>query len=365
VDSKSPDIVAPLALAAARFDRCLIEQFGGVEQLRVVSSEQLPVPAVGQVRVRVEAASVQYTDTVIRRGKYPDAGRLPITLGYDLVGRVDALGPKSDGWRVGDRVADLTKVGAHASHALVAADGLVRVPEQLEAAQATALILSGVTAHQMMFRHVQVRAGQRLLIQGGHGGVGWFAIQLACQAGAKVWTTARAEHHEQLRRLGATPLDYRDATYPEALRRATSGGVDIVFDGQGQEHFRPSLRSLRSSGRLVAIGASDAVNRGGGMTFSVVSALLRNLLPFGPRISFYSITRMRKARPDWFRADLAALLDKLARGDLTVRIARCIGFDQLAEAHSELERGGVDGKIVLLPAAVAAAAGAAECCSRA
>jgi NADPH2:quinone reductase len=309
----------------------------------------LPEPGPGEVRIAVEASSVQFTDTIVRRGKYPDAGRPPIVPGYDVVGRIDALGDGVRDWSLGDRVADMTMIGSNASHVVRDARGLVRVPESVDAAEAAALVLSGVTAQQMLFRQARVKPGQRILVQGGNGAVGWFAVQLAASQDVAVWTTARADHHPALRALGAHPVDYRDPDYPAAVREQTGGGVDWVFDGQGADGFRPSLACLRRGGKLVFIGTSAAVNAGHSMIAAGAKVLAKNLNPFGPRISLYSITTMRKRHPDWFKEDLAALFAQLERDELEVRIERRIGFAELPQAHQDLERGGVSGKIVLIP----------------
>ena len=339
-----------LPTPAASTTRYLVREFGGPERLELQRDLPLPIPAAGEVCVEVEACSVQFTDTIIRRGLYPDAGKPPLVPGYEVVGRVCALGPGVTTFAVGDRVADLTVTGGYTTHAIRKADALTRVPDSLDAAEACALILSGVTAWQMLFRHVHVKEGERLLIQGGNGAVGFFAVQLAVRAGAKVWTTARPAHHDTLRTLGAQPVDYRDPSYPEQVRAATQGGVDKVFDGEGADCYRPSFRCLRRDGRLVLIGASSAVNQGKSMYMHGARAILRNLNPFGPRASFYSITKQRKKNPEWFKEDLATLFEQLAQGTLRVRIEKRIGFDEVPEAHRALERGGVSGKIVLLPA---------------
>ncbi|HJK97517.1 MAG TPA: zinc-binding dehydrogenase, partial [Polyangiaceae bacterium LLY-WYZ-14_1] len=253
-----------------------------------------------------------------------------------------------EAWKAGDRVADLTVIGGNTSHLVRKAAGLVRVPEDVDAAEAVSLVLSGVTASQMLFRHARVARGARILIQGGNGAVGWFANQLAVQAGVDVWTTARPEHHERLRAIGTHPLDYRDPDYPAAIVEQTGGGVDVVFDGQGADRFRPSLASLKRGGRLVMIGASQAVNRGGSMIVAGAVVLARNLNPFGPRVSLYSITTTRKRHAAWFGEDLAQLFGMLQRRELDVRVERRIDYDQVAQAHADLERGGMSGKVVLV-----------------
>jgi NADPH:quinone reductase len=329
--------------------RWVIDRFGAPADMRLSQREPLPVPKSGEVRIRVEASSVQFTDTIVRRGRYPDAGKPPLTPGYDLVGYIDAVGDGVSDWRCGDRVADMSVIGANATHVLRPASGLTRVPAALDAAEATAVILSGVTAYQMLFRQVKLQGGARVLIQGGNGGVGFPAVQLACRAGLRVWTTARRDHHAQLAALGASPLDYSDPAYPAQLRAETDGGVDVVFDGIGADCFRPSLTSLRSGGKLVFIGTSEAVNQGKSMIGTGAKLLARNLLPWSPRISLYSVSTMRTRQPQWFREDLRKLFELLAQRALVVRIERRIGFDGVPEAHAALERGGVSGKIVLMP----------------
>jgi NADPH2:quinone reductase len=335
--------------SSGSFSRYVIDRFGGVEVLDLRRDGLLPSPAPGELRIRVEASSVQFTDTIVRRGQYPDAGKPPIIPGYDFVGRIDALGTGVSGWSVGERVADMCTIGANASHIMRSAQDVTRVPDSLDAAEACALILSGVTAWQLLVRHARVAREQRILVQGGNGGVGWFAIQFALNAGLQVWTTARVEHHAGLRALGATPLDYRDPNYPAQLRAATDGGVDWVVDGQGADGFRLSLACLRRGGKLVFIGTSEAVNHGRNMIVAGAKLLARNLIPWGPRIGLYTVTGMRKRHPEWFKEDLANLFDLLERKSVVVRIDRRIGFEQVPAAHRALEQGGVSGKIVLIP----------------
>jgi len=329
--------------------RYVIDRFGGVEQLRLVRGEALPVPGPGEARVVTQASSVQFTDTIIRRGKYPDAGKPPLTPGYDVVGTIDMLGPGVVDWSIGERVADMCTIGANASHVVLPVRGLTRVPAALDAAEACGLILSGVTAYQMLFRHARIARGSRVLIQGGNGGVGWFATQLAVSAGARVWATARPEHHAALRACGATPIDYRAPDYPTTLRQAAGAGMDWVFDGIGADDFRPSLAALARTGKLVFIGTSEAVNQGRSMIAAGAKLLLRNLLPWSPRISLYSVTGLRKRHPAWFQEDLALLFERLLQGTVQVRIDRRIGFEAVPDAHRALEHGGVSGKIILIP----------------
>src|SRR5215510_5550071 len=150
-----------------------VRDFGGPEQLDVVDA---PVPTAdrGEVRVRVLASSLEYTDVVIRRHLYPQTMRRrpPFALGYDVVGEIDQLGDGVRGFKVGDRVADMTVLGSNAAYRTLRADGLTRVPAGVDAAEAAALILSWTTAYQLLRRAARVQRGQRVLVQGAAGAVG-------------------------------------------------------------------------------------------------------------------------------------------------------------------------------------------------
>lgn len=322
-------------------------EFGAPDVLRVVDLE-VPEPGPGQVRIRVEASSVQFTDTLIRRGMYPDLrGRPPFTPGYDCVGRVDAVGEGVD-LAVGSRVADLTMVGGNARYILRPSDGLVPVPESVDAAEAAALVLSWTTAQQALFRTGELTRGERLLVIGGNGAVGLAAIALAVDAGAEVYATASPEHHARIEALGATPLprdDWSDTI--EAL-----GGVDVVLDGVGADRFLSSFRALRAGGRLVGIGVSAAAATGSTLqllwTFLHLVLFLR-LVPGSRSSRFYSITSERKRDPQAFRADLTHLFALLEADRIHPTVAERIGWDRVADTHARLEAGGLLGKVVLLP----------------
>jgi NADPH2:quinone reductase len=319
-------------------------RFGGPEVLEVAPLP-LPEPSSGEVRVRVEASSVQFTDTMIRRGVYPGVRRAPPhTPGYDLLGRVDAVGPGETRWSVGDRVADLCVTGGNARFALRPSAGLVRVPEGVDAAEAVALVLSWVTAEQVIRRVAKARAGERLLVLGANGAVGQALVARGVAAGLEVWASARETFHPALEAEGARPLPR--SGWLEEVR--AEGGVDVVVDGVGA--FRDSYRALRRGGRQVLIGNSEAAKRGKlAMMASFIGAMLRQLWPDGKRSALYSIADRRKARPQEFAADLERLFADLEAGAIAPAVARRLRMDEVAEAHAQLEAGGLEGKLVLEP----------------
>src|SRR5690242_12473054 len=156
-----------------------VRRFGGPEGLEVVDAP-LPTARRGEVRVRVLASSLQYTDVLIRRHLYPQTlyRRPPFVMGYDVVGEIDQLGEGVHGFEVGDRVADMTVLGSNAAYRTLRADHLARVPAGLDPAEAATLILSWTTAHQLLHRAARVRRGQRVLVHGAAGAVGQALLTL-------------------------------------------------------------------------------------------------------------------------------------------------------------------------------------------
>jgi NADPH:quinone reductase-like Zn-dependent oxidoreductase len=326
-----------------------VKSFGGPDVLEVVEAP-LPTPGPGELRVRVLASGIEYTDVTIRRHLYPQTmfRRPPFVLGYDLVGEIDQLGDGVTGFQVGDRVADLTVLGSNAAYRTLRADHVTRVPASLDPAEAATLILSWTTAYQLLHRAARVERGQRVLVHGAAGAVGQAQLALGRLAGLEIWGTARGEHAALVRELGATPIDYQHQDFTRAL----PGGFDVVFDGVGEDGYRRSLAALRPGGLLVAYGYSAGVQaqrRMATMLGWIARLYLRRWLPGGRRAFFYSINLMRALHPSWFREDLKGLFDLLQARAIQPRVAERISFDGVADAHRRLEAGGLQGKLVLCP----------------
>lgn len=330
-----------------------VSHYGGPESLEVVDAP-MPKAAKGEVRVRVLASGLEYTDVPIRRHLYPQTSgcRPPFVLGYDFVGEIDQLGAGVSCFKLGDRVADMTVLGSNAAYRTRRAADIVRVPAGVDAADAATLILSWTTAYQLLHRTARVKRGQRALVQGAAGAVGQALLVLGKMAGLELWGTGRAAHAALIGELGATPIDYQS----EDFTRVLPGGFDVVFDGVGEDSYRRSFAALKPGGLLCAYGYSAGVapNRRLANLFIWIARVylwrrLLGWLPGSKRMRVYSINLTRARHPAWFREDLERLFALLANHTIQPRVAERISFDEVAEAHRRIEAGGLDGKLVLCP----------------
>jgi NADPH:quinone reductase-like Zn-dependent oxidoreductase len=293
---------------------------------------------------------------LIRKHLYPQTAGLkpPFVMGYDVVGDVDQVGEGVTGFAIGNRVADMTVVGSNATYRLLKAKNLTRVPLGVDPAEAATLILSWMTAYQLLHRSAKVKKGDRVLVHGAGGAVGQAALVLGRLAGVEMWGGAFGKHAALIRELGATPVDYDK----EDFTRVLPGGFDVVCDGIGEDGYRRSIAALKPGGQLIAIGYSAGVQAKQGM-LSILSSIARlylwRFLPGGKRARFYSINAMRVRHPEWFREDLEHLFGLLESGAIRPRVAERISFDKVADTHRRLETGGLEGKVVLCPDLPAAA----------
>ncbi len=331
------------------YKRVVITEFGGPEVLRMIEETELPEPKPGEVRVKVLVTSAAFTDVMIRKGKYPDVKeRPPFSPGYDMVGVVDKLGDGVTRFKIGQQVADLTVIGAYSEYLCLPESRLTPVPEGLDPAEAVSLVLSYVTAYQMLHRVAKVKPGQRILIHGAGGAVGTAMLQLGKLMDLEMYGTASKSKRELIKQLGATPIDYKGEDFVERIHGLTGDGVDAAFDPIGGDHLKRSFSVLRRGGKLVAYGFYNAVlGKGGSIPLDFLRLKLWNILPNGRSATFYSIGALRQKHPDWFSEDLTKLFDWLAQGKIKPVIAMRMPLAEARRAHELIERAEVQGKIVL------------------
>ena len=341
--------------------RIIVSHYGGPDALQVVE-EGYPDPKTGEVRVKVLAAGVALPDVMAREGIHPETPPVPFTPGWDLIGVADRLGDGVSGIEPGQTVAAMPISGAYTEFICLPQRELVPVPAGLDPAEAVSLILNYITAYQMLNRSAQVKAGQRVLIHGAAGGVGTALLQVGHLAGLETYGTCSAGTSSVVSDLGGIPIDYQNQDFVEEIRRLTSDGVDAVFDGIGGDNLWRSREALRPGGTLVVYGFTSklrggrlASGRSGGRHRFRESAVLgwyiaRNwFLPGRKRMVPYSIQWLKRLKPARFRQDLIALFDLLKQQKIKPLIAQQFPLVEARQAHELLGKGGVTGKIVLVP----------------
>lgn len=325
-----------------------LRNYGGPDALQVETIDELPEPREGEVRVRVLACSAAYTDTLIRRGIYPDVPKKPpFTPGYDMLGVVDKLGAGVTYLAVGDKVAELTVIGSYSEYMVLSADRLIRVPQNVDTAEAVSLILTYVTAYQMLTRSAKVQQGDSVLIHGAGGAVGRALLELGAVLNLRMYGTASKSQHDLLRSLTCVPIDYKEEDFVESIRSVEPQGVKAVFDGIGGDNLKRSVKVLCKNGTLVAFGSYYASS-----SKDLIRDFLRvnfwNAVPWRPSATFYSIGAWHRKHHDWFRDDLTTLLNWLSDGKIKPSISRKMKLEEAPVAHDLLDKGLAKGKLVLM-----------------
>jgi NADPH:quinone reductase-like Zn-dependent oxidoreductase len=338
-----------------------ITRFGGPEVLELAEHPTIPEPGPGEVRIKVLAAGTGFTDTFIRRGRYPDfKGPLPFTPGYELVGIVEKTGLGVAAPREGQLVADLCVVGGYTQYAIRPVRFLVPVSDGIDPAEAVCIPLAYLTAFQMLTRYRYLPPGATILVIGASGTVGTALLDLARYFGLKPIGTCSAANLPVVERFGATAIDYRAGDFVAVVHQLTAGrkggaGVDATFDAIGGAHFARSFACLAPGGLLVgygaqtmAVGAAGLVSAALGLARLKLWDTLSGTLG-GRHAVFYSITARRSAKPEDFKADMAKLFDLLRDRAIHPIVIDRLPLAVAREVHARIDAGGLGGKIVLLP----------------
>lgn len=292
----------------------------------ILAQADMPEALPGRVVIKNLAAGLNPVDWKTRAGA-GIAGMItfddPVVLGWDLAGEVAATGPETSGFNVGDLVFGMPAFPdlghCYAEYVQVKVTDIVHAPHGVDILTLGAVPLASLTAYQGLFEVGSLKPAQKVLIQGGAGGVGHLAVQLASHAGAQVWATASPRNQEFLTQLGATPIDYTTTDFTEY-----AGNFDLIFDTVGGEVFTQSLPLLAPQGRIVTCPDPNQIDaaRAGGYDAHWVFV-----------------------RPN--TAHLSTIATALADKSLSVYIERAFPFAQLPEAHRLGETGHVRGKLVI------------------
>lgn len=317
-----------------------IHTHGGPDVLRV-EEVPAPEPGPGEARVRLAACGVNFVDIYQRLGQYRLT--LPVALGQEGAGTVDAVGPQVSEVRVGDHVAFANVMGSYAEYAVAPAWRLVPVPSGLDDRIAAAVMLQGMTAHYLAHATYPLKPGDAALIHAGAGGVGQLLVQMAKRKGARaIATVSTDEKAEIARSVGADDIVlYSRTDFEVEVKRLTAGrGVNVVYDSVGKDTFEKSLGCLALRGMMVLYGQSS------GPVPPVDPQVLNtkgSLFLTRPTLHHYTHTR------EELLARAGDVLSWVRSGVLRLRIDRDFPLVQAADAHRYLQGRQTKGKVLLTP----------------
>lgn len=311
---------------------------GGPENLQLVDIPT-PRPGPGQALVRIAASGVNFIDIYFRTGLYK--ADLPMAIGSEGAGTVEAVGEGVTEVAPGDRVAYAMARGSYAEYAVVPAAQLVKLPVHVDFHSAAAAMLQGMTAHYLTHSTFPLKAGDTCLVHAAAGGAGGLTVQMAKNIGARVLgTVSTAEKAQIARDAGADEIIlYTEQEFDVEARRLTGGrGVDVVYDSVGKTTFEKSLNALRPRGTLALFGQSS------GPVPAFDPALLNSkgsLFLTRPSLGHYLLTREELL---WRAGEV---LDAVDAGKLRLRIDRTYPLADAASAHRDLESRKTAGKLLL------------------
>jgi NADPH2:quinone reductase len=319
-----------------------LHETGGPEVLRWEDTD-VGDPGPGEARVRHTAVGLNYIDCYFRAGTYPPP-HLPLTLGFEGAGVVEAVGDGVSEVKIGDRVGYATgAIGAYAQARLAAADKLIPLPDDISDEQAAAMLLQGMTAQYLLHRTFRIEPGQTILFHAAAGGVGLIACQWAKHLGATVIGTVSSADKAALARAHGCdhPINYREENFGERVKEITAGaGVPVVYDSVGKDTFMDSLDCLRPRGLMALFGAAS-----GPVPPVDLGILAQQGSLYITRPSLFTYTASRQELLDTANSLFAVVRS----GAVKIEVNQTYPLVEAARAHTDLQARRTTGSTVLMP----------------
>ena len=316
----------------------IVHETGGPEVLKWEDVE-VEEPGPGQVRLRQEAAGLNFIDVYHRTGLYKQ--QLPFTPGVEGAGIIAAVGPDVANVKIGDRVAYAGPIGGYAEERLIAADRLVKLPDAIGSEEAAAMMLQGLTAEMLLRRVYPVKSGETILVHAAAGGVGLILCQWAKALGATVIGTVGSDEKADLARAHGCdhPIVYTRQDFVAEVERITGGNkLPVVYDGVGRDTFMKSLDCLHRRGMMVSFGnASGPVEPFPATLLSQKGSLFLTR----PTLFDYVVTR------EELEQAAAELFGVIESGKVKIEVKQRFRLENAAEAHRALESRKTTGSTVL------------------
>ena len=305
----------------------------------------VPTPKDHEILIKVEGFGLNFADVMARLGMYQDAPPLPAVLGYDVVGKISAIGPNVSQFKLGDRVVALTRFGGYAEFAIAQEFACAKIEEQTSIAAACALATQFCTAQYMIEKKMRVMPGEKVLIHSGAGGVGSALIQLAKLKKAFVIATVGSESKAELaKKIGADEvINYHQNNFKKMIElKHGKKSMVAVFDAIGGKNFRDSLSLLSPAGTICAYGVSENTQSNAGFLMMMME---------GKSFNGVNMLKVADYQPLLFQEILSEIVSLHQGGKISPLIDTKNGgifpINELAKAHEALENRSSVGKIAI------------------
>lgn len=321
---------------------------GNPEEAFKLVDIQERIPVGNEVGIKVEAFGINFADIMARKGDYRDCPPLPTVIGYEVVGRIIAIGPSVKSFKEGDRVLAFTRFGGYSQYVIQNADAISKISETLEVGKALALATQYSTAYYACNIATNVLDGEKVLIHAGAGGVGTALIQLCKLKNAKIYATAGSDSKiEYLKKQGVeVAINYNKEDFYHIIKEP----IDVAFDSLGARNFRKSYQLLNRGGRIVGYGASSMANATNifekiymGLSFGIFHPA--QLLMESRSIIGVNMLRIADYRPDILKICIDETLKLLEENKISPVVGEIYTSDNISKAHMDMEARKTVGKI--------------------
>lgn len=335
----------------------VLTKFGNPDVAFQLQERPNPVPKPLEIGISVEAFGLNFADVMARQGLYQDCPPLPAVIGYEVVGRVDALGSEVTKFKVGQRVVALTRFGGYADYAVADARAAVAIPDDMHAGVAAAIATQYGTAYYCAEEATRLHAGEHVLVQAAAGGVGTALVQMAKNAGCVVYGTAGSESKLQyLRELGVDfPINYTTTNFYDYIRQKRGKqGIDVIFDSLGGAAVKQGIKLLTlGGGRIVCYGAASRAGGKWGFLSTLKLGLgfgITSPIPFllkSQGLIGVNMLRIADNHPETLQRCLTNVAQQIMDGKLKPTVGGEFDHTQIAKAHDFLGGRHSMGKVVV------------------
>lgn len=316
----------------------------GPSKVFQLETRNVPAPGDHELRVQVHFSGINFADILMRQGLYPDAPKYPFVPGYEVSGVVESLGSKVEGFKIGDRVYAGTAFGGYTSKLILPSWQAMHVPEKMGLDEAAGIPVSAMTAYNVLFELGRVRSGDKVLVDCASGALGQMVHTMLSDHDVEYWGLTSSEAKKQwLIEKGVHALTHKE------FESSQETGFQLILNSLGGRHVKLHYERLSPLGRIICVGAADAISPGRRNLFKAIKTLLSfpsfkvpNLMNDNKGVMGLNVLRLLE-RPEILKGQL----EQLQTMPLSSPIDRIFSYQHLAEAHSYLEGRHSRGKVLL------------------